>query len=101
MESMSFYTLLGRRIVGSVKLFSDASSAVVLIIETVAFLSERWRVSFLGIWEMAIGAGYMSGRFIRITVAPMSAHMAGAMSPLLLKPGAVYRPVPYALTLEG
>ena len=72
-----------------------------LIIETFSFLSERWRVPFVGIWEMAIGLGYPSGRFIRITVAPMFAHTAGLMSPLLLNPGAVYRPAPYALTLEG
>ena len=86
---------------GALKLFPGTSPAVALITDTFPFLPERWFIPLLGAWEIAIGLGYLSGRFIRVTVALMFAQMAGAMSPLVLNPDAVYRAVPYALTLEG
>ena len=86
---------------GALKLFRDVSPAVPLITGTFPFLPEGLFVPFLGAWEILIGFGYLSGRFIRVTVALMFAQMAGAMSPLLLNPDAIYRAAPFALTLEG
>lgn len=86
---------------GALKLFPGASPATGLIVSTYPFLPERLFVSFVGCWELVIGLGFMTGRFLRITVALMYLQMAGAMSPIVLNPAAVFVRPPFLLTLEG
>lgn len=86
---------------GALKLFPGASPAAGLIVSTYPFLPERLFLSFLGGWEVAIGLGFVTGRFLRITVALMYVQMLGAMSPIVLNPAAVFVTPPFVLTLEG
>jgi uncharacterized membrane protein YphA (DoxX/SURF4 family) len=51
--------------------------------------------------ESAIGLGFLTGRFTRVTLALLAFQMAGALSPLALFPGEVFERFPYAPTLEG
>lgn len=86
---------------GALKLVPGASPAVGLIVSTYPFLPPGLFLPFLGCWEIAIGAGYLTGRLLRVTVALTCAQMLGAMSPIVLNPGAVFVTAPFVLTLEG
>ena len=86
---------------GALKLFPGASPATGLIVSTYPFLPAALFVPFVGCWEMVIGLGFVSGRLLRVTVALMYLQMLGAMSPLVLNPGAVFAQPPFVLTLEG
>ena len=86
---------------GALKLFPGASPATGLIVATYPFLPERLFLSFLGCWEVVIGLGFVTGRFLRVTVALMYVQMLGAMSPIVLNPAAVFVEPPFILTLEG
>ena len=86
---------------GALKLFPGASPAANLMVSTYPFLPPRLFLSVVGCWEIAIGVGYLSGRFLRVTVALMYLQMLGAMSPIVLNPGAVFEQAPFVLTLEG
>ena len=86
---------------GALKLLPGASPATGLIVSTYPFLPERLFVSFVGCWEAVIGLGFLTGRFLRVTVALMFLQMLGAMSPIALNPAAVFAQPPFVLTLEG
>ncbi|NDJ54764.1 MAG: DoxX family protein [Chloroflexi bacterium] len=86
---------------GALKLMPGLSPAEGLIRESLPFLPMGLFIPFLGLWEMAIGLGYISGRFMRITILLMMFQMLGAASPLVLNPEAVWNAFPFALTLEG
>lgn len=86
---------------GALKLFPGASPATGLIVSTYPFLPERLFVTLVGCWEVVIGAGFMTGRLLRVTVALMYLQMVGAMSPIVLNPAAVFVRPPFLLTLEG
>jgi uncharacterized membrane protein YkgB len=51
--------------------------------------------------ECAIGIGFLTGRYMRVTLVLMAFQMAGTLTPLVLFPGMVFAGAPYALTLEG
>ena len=51
--------------------------------------------------ETAIGAGYLSSRFLRVTVSLMFTQMLGSMSPIVLNPTVVFAQAPFVLGLEG
>lgn len=92
---------------GSLKLFPGASPASSLVAESWGFI-EAWGVmtmrSFmllLGLFEMAIGLGFITGLFLRTVIFLMALQMIGALSPVVLEPGAVWREFPFVLTLEG
>ena len=86
---------------GVLKLFPGASPATDLIRESITFLPSDIFIPFLGVWEMVIGLGFITGWFLRATILLMILQMAGAASPLVLKPDAVWRSFPFVLTLEG
>ncbi len=86
---------------GALKLFPDASPATNLIRDSITFLPSDVFIPFLGIWEMVIGLGFITGRFLRLTILLMMLQMGGAASPLVLNPDAVWRSFPFELTLEG
>ncbi len=50
---------------------------------------------------MAIGLGFLIGRWPRLTLALLLAQMAGTLLPLVFYPGEVFQHVPYSPTLEG
>jgi len=55
----------------------------------------------LALWEVLIGLGLLSGRFLRATLLLLAVQMLGTMTPLLLFPTETFTVVPIAPTLEG
>ena len=86
---------------GALKLVPGLSPAEELVRDTVPFLPGDLFVRFLGIWEVAIGLGFLTGRALRLTILLLFLQMGGAMSPIFLLPDRVFTVFPYGLTLEG
>lgn len=86
---------------GALKLFPGASPAAGLIREAITFLPSDIFIPFLGVWEMVIGLGFITGLFLRVTILLMFLQMIGAVSPLVLAPEAVWDSFPFVLTMEG
>jgi uncharacterized membrane protein YphA (DoxX/SURF4 family) len=55
----------------------------------------------LAAWEMLIGLGLLSGRFLRATLALLAVQMLGTLTPLVLFPAETFTVFPIAPTLEG
>jgi uncharacterized membrane protein YphA (DoxX/SURF4 family) len=66
---------------------------------TLGIVPDAVAMPVLAILECAIGLGFLTGRFMRLTLLLMAFQMAGALSPLVLFPGQVFDD--YAPTLEG
>jgi uncharacterized membrane protein YkgB len=86
---------------GTLKLFPGLSPAESLVRDTVFLVDPTWFLPVLGIWEMAIGIGFVLGRWMRLTLLLLFLQMPGTALPLLVLPEAVWQTFPYALTLEG
>jgi uncharacterized membrane protein YkgB len=86
---------------GALKLIPGASPAEALIRETLTFLPMDFFLPVLALWEMVIGLGFITGRYMRLTILLMLLQMMGAASPLVLNPEAVFVRFPFVLTLEG
>lgn len=86
---------------GVLKLVPGLSPAEDLVRNTVYFVSPDIFVPVLAIWEMLIGAGLISGRFMRTTLLLLFLQMPGTALPLLLLPEVCFNVFPYGLTLEG
>lgn len=92
---------------GALKLFPGASPAAALVSESWGFL-EAWGILpmdlfmlLLGLWEMVIGLGFITGQFLRVVILLTALQMVGAVSPMVLVPDAVWTSFPFVLTLEG
>lgn len=55
----------------------------------------------LAAWEVLIGLGLLSGRFLRATLALLALQMLGTLTPLVLFPAETFTVFPIAPTLEG
>jgi len=86
---------------GALKLVPGLSPAEDLVLATVPFLPGHTFMVVLGLWEVAIGIGFVTGRALRITILLLFLQMPGTMSPILLLPDRVFTVFPYGLTLEG
>jgi uncharacterized membrane protein YkgB len=86
---------------GALKLIPGASPAEALIRDSLPFLPMNLFIPFLAVWEMIIGLGFMTGKFMRLTILLMFLQMGGAISPIFLNPTAVFATFPFILTLEG
>ncbi len=86
---------------GALKLIEGASPATNLIEQSITFLPPDLFIPFLGVWEMVIGLGFITGWFLRFTILLMLLQMVGAASPIVLAPSAVWSSFPFVLTLEG
>ncbi len=87
---------------GALKLFPGLSPAEGLIIGTLgSMVPMSLFFPVLAIWEMAIGLGFITGKFMRTTIILMFLQMGGTVSPLFLNPEAVWTVFPFGLTLEG
>jgi uncharacterized membrane protein YkgB len=58
-------------------------------------------VPFIGVWEMVIGLGFITGFAMRTTILLMMLQMVGAVSPLVMAPYRIWTTFPFVLTLEG
>jgi uncharacterized membrane protein YkgB len=86
---------------GALKLFPELSPAENLIRESITFLPMNVFLPFLAVWEMAIGLGFITGRFMRLTILLLFLQMPGTISPVFLRPDLVWHVFPFGLTLEG
>jgi uncharacterized membrane protein YkgB len=86
---------------GALKLFPAFSPAEGLIRETITFVPMSVFLPVLAVWEMVIGLGFITGRFMRLTILLLFLQMPGTLSPALLRPDLVFTQFPFGLTLEG
>ena len=91
---------------GALKLIPGLSPAEGLAANTIEILTfgliqPEVSVLILGIWEVLIGVGLITGWFLRITLFLLLVQMIGTMTPLILFPAETFTRFPYAPTLEG
>ena len=91
---------------GALKLFPGLSPAQDLALSTIDVLTlglmPAWlSLVLLALLEVAIGVGFLTGRYMRLTLLLLVFQMAGALSPLVLFPTEVFTAGFYAPTLEG
>ena len=91
---------------GFLKFFPGLSPAQELSIRTITLLSFGLIPDFiiingLAFWEVLIGIGFISGKFMRETLLLLFLQMAGTFTPIFLFPNEVFTHFPYAPTLEG
>ncbi len=86
---------------GILKLFPGLSPAEDLVRNTVTFIPPEVFLPVLAIWEALIGLGFLTGRFLRLTLLLLFLQMPGTALPLVLLPEAAWTAFPYGLTLEG
>jgi uncharacterized membrane protein YphA (DoxX/SURF4 family) len=86
---------------GGLKYFPGLSPAEDLVQATVPFIPGRIFLPFLATWEVIIGLGFLTGRFLRLTILLLFFQMPGTISPVFLLPDQVFTVFPFGLTLEG
>ena len=86
---------------GALKLFPTLSPAENLIRETITFVPLSLFLPLLAVWEMLIGLGFITGKFMRAAILLLFLQMPGTLSPVLLRPDLVFTTFPFVLTIEG
>jgi uncharacterized membrane protein YkgB len=86
---------------GALKLVPGLSPAEDLVRATVPFLPGGLFLPVLGVWEIVIGLGFLSGRALRLTILLLFLQMPGTLLPVVVLPEQVFTSFPYGLTLEG
>ena len=91
---------------GVLKFFPGVSAAQDLAINTIKLLTfglvpEVLIINGLALWEVVIGIGLITGKFMRETLLLLFLQMMGTFTPIFLFPDEVFNHIPYAPTLEG
>ena len=86
---------------GALKLVPGLSPAEDLVRHTIYFVDPDVFLPVLAIWEMLIGLGLISGKFMRLTLLLLFLQMPGTALPLLILPEVCWTAFPIGLTLEG
>lgn len=91
---------------GVLKFFPGVSAAQDLAIRTIELLTfgmvpEILIINGLALWEVVIGIGLITGKFMRETLLLLFLQMIGTFTPVFLFPSEVFNQIPYAPTLEG
>jgi uncharacterized membrane protein YkgB len=91
---------------GILKFFPALSPAEDLAARTIETLTlgivqPELSLPILAGWEVLIGLGLITGRFMRATLLLLFAQMLGTITPLFLFPTETFTQFPYAPTLEG
>jgi uncharacterized membrane protein YphA (DoxX/SURF4 family) len=91
---------------GLLKLFPELSPAEELATRTIEALTlglvqPGLSLPALAVWEIAIGVGLLTNRFLRPTLLLLILQMMGTFTPLLLFPHETWLQFPIAPTLEG
>lgn len=86
---------------GALKLVPGLSPAEDLVRNTIYFIDPDLFIPVLAVWEMLIGLGLITGRFVRTTLLLLFLQMPGTALPLLLLPETCFTRFPFGLTLEG
>jgi putative oxidoreductase len=86
---------------GALKLV-DHSPVLALIQTAYPFIPEPFFLHFLGVWEIAIGIGLISGIALRLTLALFLAQMSGTLMAPLMAPSLFFdRGNLFLLTTQG
>ena len=86
---------------GALKLVPGLSPAEDLVRDTVTIMPMSIFLPLLAVWEMAIGIGFLTGRWLRLTILLLFLQMPGTLGPVFLLPERVFTVFPVGLTLEG
>ncbi|MGW8252058.1 MAG: DoxX family membrane protein [Anaerolineales bacterium] len=86
---------------GALKLVPGLSPAEDLVRSSIFFVDPDTFQPLLAVWEMVIGIGLLSGKYLRATLFLLFAQMVGTALPLVALPERVWTAFPYGLTLEG
>jgi uncharacterized membrane protein YkgB len=86
---------------GALKLAPGASPAEDLVRNTIYFADPDLFLPVLAVWEMLIGVGLLTGKYLRLTLLLLFAQMVGTALPLVVLPEQVWTDFPFILTLEG
>lgn len=91
---------------GLLKFFPGLSPAHELAVRTISTVTfnlvpEVIIINGLALWEVLIGLGLITGKFMRETLLLLFLQMPGTFLPVFLFPGEVFTQIPYAPTLEG
>lgn len=91
---------------GIIKFVPEWSPASDLAVRTIAKLTggaiePALSLKILAAWEVLIGLGLLTGKFLRITLLMLFLQMPGTMLPLVFFPDETFRFFPYAPTIEG
>jgi uncharacterized membrane protein YphA (DoxX/SURF4 family) len=91
---------------GALKLVPGLSPAQDLATRTIDVLtfgvvSPAVSLPVLAGWEVLIGLGLLTGRFLRVTLLLLAVQMLGTLTPLVLFPAETFSVFPIAPTLEG
>lgn len=82
---------------------SSAEDIATHTIEVVTFgiVSHPVSMPLLAVWEVLIGLGFLSGKFLRATIVLLYLQMAGTITPLFIFPEETFYLVPWVPTIEG
>lgn len=91
---------------GILKFFPNLSPAQDLATETISILTfgivPPWlSLPVLAGWEVLIGLGLITGKFMRATLLLLVVQMLGTITPLFLFPNETWQVFPISPTLEG
>ena len=91
---------------GALKFFPGVSPAESLATRTIEALTfglfgEQTILYGLAVWEVVIGLGLLTKKFMREILLLMYLQMAGTLTPLFIFPEETFHIFPYSLTLEG
>lgn len=91
---------------GALKFFPGLSPAQDLAARTIDMMTfglmpPSISLPLLAGWECLIGLGFITGKFMRVTLLLLVMQMAGTLTPLFFFPTETFTQVPIAPTLEG
>ncbi|HZF71139.1 DoxX family membrane protein [Sulfuricurvum sp.] len=91
---------------GILKFFPGVSPAETLATMTInvltfGMIAPSISIKLLAIWEVLVGIGFLSGRFIPFFVRIFMIHMILTFTPLFLFPELCFTHPPFALTIVG
>lgn len=87
---------------GLLKFFPGLSPAEDLVRQSVSFIfNPDYFLPILAGWEVLIGIGLITGKFLRTTLLLLFLQMPGTLLPLVVMPESVWTVFPFGLTLEG
>lgn len=86
---------------GALKVF-DVTPVTELVANTVYWVDPDWFVPLLGVFEIAVGAGLLARRALRLVLALFALQMTGTFLVLAVQPEVAFRDGnPLLLTVEG
>jgi len=80
---------------------AEALATLTIDILTFGLIAPPLSIKLLAIWEVMIGIGFLSGRFIPFFVRIFMLHMVLTFTPLFFFPDICFTEPPFALTLVG